>query len=65
MGNEIHLGDKVQLKKAHPCGSHDWQVFRLGVDIGLKCLKCQRYILLPRNEFERRVKSVSPEIAED
>lgn len=35
---EIKLGDVVYLKKKHPCGSYDWQVVRLGTDIGIKCL---------------------------
>jgi hypothetical protein len=53
---EIKLGDVVRLKKTHPCGSYEWQVVRLGADIGLKCLKCHRRILLSRSVFERRVK---------
>ncbi len=54
---EIKLGDVVHLKKKHPCGSYEWQVVRLGADIGIKCLKCQRRVLLPRSVFERRVKT--------
>jgi hypothetical protein len=53
---EINLGDVVRLKKVHPCGGYDWQVVRLGADIGIKCLKCERRILLTRSVFERRVK---------
>jgi len=53
---EIKLGDIVRLRKAHPCGSYEWEVVRVGVDIGLKCLKCQRRVLLERGVFERRVK---------
>jgi hypothetical protein len=53
---EIKLGDVVRLKKVHPCGSYQWQVVRLGADIGIKCLKCHRRVLLPRGVFERRVK---------
>jgi len=51
----IKLGDVVRLKKKHPCGSYEWQVVRLGADIGIKCLKCQRHVLLDRSLFERRV----------
>jgi len=54
---EIRLGDVVRLKKKHPCGSYEWQVVRLGADIGIKCLKCQRRVLLERSIFERRVKT--------
>ena len=52
---EINLGDVVRLRKAHPCGSYEWEVVRVGADIGLKCLKCQRRVLLERGVFERRV----------
>ena len=58
---EIQLGDRVRLRKMHPCGSYEWQVVRLGADIGIKCLKCQRRVLLERHVFERRVKTIIPE----
>ena len=54
---EIRLGDVVRLKKKHPCGSYQWQVTRLGADIGVRCLQCQRRIMLERSVFERRVKT--------
>jgi hypothetical protein len=53
---EIKLGDVVRLRKAHPCGSYEWEVVRVGADIGLKCLKCQRRVLLTRDVLGRRVK---------
>jgi len=43
-------------RKAHPCSGYEWEVVRVGADIGLKCLKCQRRVLLERGVFERRVK---------
>ena len=55
---EIKLGDVVRLKKKHPCGSYEWQVIRIGADIGIKCLKCQHHVLLKRSVFERRVKAL-------
>ena len=58
MALEIHLGDVVRLKKIHPCGSYEWRVVRLGADIGIKCLICDRRVLLKRDVFERRVKAV-------
>lgn len=54
---EIRLGDVVRLKKKHPCGGYEWQVVRLGADIGIKCFQCQRRVLLERSTFERRVKT--------
>jgi hypothetical protein len=51
------IGDRVRLKKPHPCGNHDWTVVRLGADIGLTCDSCGRRVLLPRRELERRLKT--------
>jgi hypothetical protein len=56
---EIRLGDIVRLKKIHPCGSYEWEVVRVGADIGIKCLGCHRRVLLKRSVFERRVKSLT------
>jgi len=53
---EIRLNDVVRLKKKHPCGSDEWQVVRLGADIGIRCCKCQHRVLLERSAFERRIK---------
>jgi hypothetical protein len=55
---EIKLGDIVRLRKVHPCGSYEWEVVSVGADIGLKCLKCQRRVLLERSVFQRRVKNL-------
>ena len=55
---DFRLGDKVQLRKPHPCGGVEWDVVRLGADIGFKCLGCGRRVLLPRSTAERRVKKV-------
>jgi len=55
---DIKLGDMVRLRKAHPCGSYEWEVVRVGADIGIKCLKCQRRVLLERSVFKRRLKVV-------
>ena len=54
---ELRLNDVVRLRKQHPCGSLDWRIVRLGADIGIKCCKCGRRVLLPRRVLERRVKS--------
>jgi hypothetical protein len=55
---EIHLGDIVRLRKKHPCGSTDWEVVRVGADIGLVCQQCQRKIMLPRGTFNKRLKTI-------
>lgn len=55
---QIGLGDIVRLRKPHPCGSYEWQVVRLGADIGLVCQSCGRRVLLPRGEFNKRLKVI-------
>lgn len=52
------LGSKVVMKKQHPCGTNEWEVVRVGADIKIKCLNCQRMIMLPRVEFNKKVKKV-------
>ncbi|HID86683.1 MAG TPA: DUF951 domain-containing protein [Anaerolineae bacterium] len=58
MPMDIHLGDIVRLRKRHPCGGYEWEVVRLGADIGIKCLTCGRRVLLPRRKFEKSVKKL-------
>jgi hypothetical protein len=55
---EIKIGDLVRMKKKHPCGGDQWQVVRVGADIGIRCQKCHRRVRLERCVFERRVKAV-------
>ena len=55
---EIHIGDRVRTRKPHPCGGDEWEVTRVGADIGMCCLTCRRRVMLPRSKFEKRVKRV-------
>jgi hypothetical protein len=55
---DVHVGDVVRLRKPHPCGSTDWQITRVGADIGLRCLGCGRRVMLPRDVFRRRAKMI-------
>lgn len=52
----MYLGDVVRLKKPHPCGGTDWEVVRLGADIGLVCLTCQHKVLIPRHKLAKQIK---------
>jgi len=54
---EIRMGDVVRLRKVHACGGYEWEVVRLGADIGIVCATCKRRVLLDRGTFEKRVKS--------
>jgi len=51
---DLRIGDRIALRKAHPCGSHEWRVTRLGADIGLVCEGCGHRILMDRLDVERR-----------
>lgn len=55
---EIRLGDIVRMRKPHPCGSSEWEVVRLGADIGIRCTRCERRVLIPRSQFTRQVKAL-------
>lgn len=55
---ELRLGDVVHLRKPHPCGGFDWEVVRLGADIRIKCLACERLVMLARSELRKRTKGV-------
>ncbi|MEG0798345.1 MAG: DUF951 domain-containing protein [Acidaminococcaceae bacterium] len=55
---KYNVGDIVRMKKAHPCGSYEWDITRTGIDFGLKCRGCGRFVMLPRPKFEKGVKCV-------
>lgn len=52
------VGDIVKMKKSHPCGSTLWEITRTGIDFGLKCQGCGRYVMVPRVKFEKAVKEI-------
>ncbi len=54
----LHIGDRVQMRKPHPCGSYEWTLYRIGADIGMICAKCGRRVMLPRGEFNKRLKKI-------
>ncbi len=53
-----NIGDIVKMKKLHPCGSDKWEVTRTGMDFRIKCLGCNRHVMLSRPDFEKAVKAV-------
>ena len=55
---DIQVGDKLVLKKAHPCGSHEREVLRIGADFRLKCAGCDHQIMIPRVQIEKRIRQV-------
>ncbi|WP_057979546.1 DUF951 domain-containing protein [Caloramator mitchellensis] len=65
MLKEFYLGDIVETRKEHPCGSKNWEVIRLGADIKIKCVQCGRIVMLPRSKFEKSVKKIIKSNAPD
>ncbi len=55
---DFRMGDRVVMKKPHPCGGYEWEVVRVGADIGLVCAECERRVLMSRSALEKRLKSV-------
>lgn len=55
---DIQVGDIVKLKKQHPCGSHEWEVLRIGADFRLKCTGCGHQIMIARRLVEKNVREV-------
>jgi hypothetical protein len=51
---DLRIGDRIAMRKAHPCGSKQFRVTRLGADIGLVCEGCGHRILMDRLDVERR-----------
>jgi hypothetical protein len=52
------VGDIVEMKKEHPCGSKLWKVLRTGADIRIECLGCKHSVMIPRVKFEKSMKRV-------
>lgn len=53
---ELSVGDRIMLKKGHPCGANDWTVIKLGMDIGLKCNSCGRKVKVLRADLDKAFK---------
>ena len=55
---DYKLGSIVVMKKSHPCGENRWEITRMGIDIKIKCNKCNREVMLSRIDFEKKLKKV-------
>lgn len=58
MEKKYELGSIVVMKKPHACKTNLWEITRIGADIKLKCLNCNREIMMDRLEFNRKLKRV-------
>ena len=55
---DLQIGDIVETRKPHPCGSYQWMVVRLGADIGLRCQTCGHKVLMPRQRLGRVARAI-------
>ncbi len=62
---ELRLHDRVELKKAHPCGGKVWEILRVGMDIKLRCLTCGHELMLPRSKAEKSIRKLLPAEKDD
>lgn len=58
MIESFNLGDIVEMKKQHPCGTNQFEVIRVGADIKIKCVGCGRIVMIPRNKFQKDAKRI-------
>lgn len=56
---DLNVGDKVYMKKQHPCGSHEWEILRTGADFRIRCIGCGRLVMIPRVKLEKAVKKIT------
>lgn len=55
---DVQVGDKLIMKKEHPCGSSEFLVLRTGMDFKIKCISCEREIMVPRKKAEKNIKKI-------
>ena len=55
---DVRVGDVLELKKEHPCGSRRWQVLRVGMDFKLRCQGCGHELMVPRSKAEKNIRKI-------
>ncbi len=55
---KYEIGTLVIMKKGHPCGTNEWKIVRLGSDIKIECINCGRIVMMPRIEFNKKIKKI-------
>ena len=58
---DYKLGSIVMMKKEHPCKTNLFEIVRVGADIKIKCVNCGRVVMMPRIEFNKKIKKVVSE----
>ncbi len=55
---KVNVGDRVEMKKQHPCGGKTFKILRIGMDFKIKCEKCGHEVMVPRNKIEKNIKKI-------
>ena len=55
---DVQVGDKLIMKKEHPCGSSEFLVLRTGMDFRIRCTRCEREVMIPRKKAEKNIKKI-------
>ena len=58
MIENFNLGDIVEMKKTHPCGTNNFEIIRVGADVKIKCVGCGRIVMIPRRKFQKDAKKI-------
>lgn len=62
---DVQVGDIIRLKKAHPCGTAEWEVLRTGIDFRIKCMGCGHMLMLPRKDVEKNIREIKKKELQD
>ena len=54
----VNVGDRVEMKKQHPCGGNIFTILRIGMDFKIRCEKCGREVMVPRNKIEKNIRRI-------
>lgn len=54
----VKVGDRLEMKKSHPCGGKEFLVLRVGMDFKIRCTKCGHEVMVPRNKIEKNIKKI-------
>ena len=54
----VQAGDRVEMKKPHPCGGNTFEILRVGMDFKIRCLTCGRAVMAPRRKIEKNIRKI-------
>ena len=55
---DVRVGDRLLMKKPHPCGSKEFLVLRVGADFKIRCTGCSHEVMVPRSKIERYIRQI-------